>query len=93
MKIKPEGESKIRTLSNDQHVGGGEPDRKTFDLGQGSRKSYTPISNQTIFFKINVTTRRGTKAVNLMNMFALFSSPPCANCWSKRHPNFSRFLC
>ena len=52
MKIKREGESKIRTLSNDQHVSGGEPDRKTFDLGQGSRKSYTPISNQTIFLKL-----------------------------------------
>ena len=49
MKIKREGESKIRTLSNDQHVSGGEPDRKTFDLGQGSRKSCTPISNQTFF--------------------------------------------
>ena len=65
MKIKPEGESKIRTLSNDQHVGGGEPDRKTFDLGQGTRKSYTPISNQTVFFKNKCYNKRRHKSGEL----------------------------
>ena len=81
MKIKPEGESKIRTLSNDQHVGGGEPDRKTFDLGQGHASPILLYPIKQFFLKINFTTSGDTKAVNLVNMFALFSSPPCANCW------------